>query len=226
MAKKISRKELLKGPDEFMTFSERAVAYVQEHSQAFIFAGVAAVVLLLGYLGVSWYLGYEDRKGQEAYNKAYYELRKTEASEEELTSPELPAELFEQVSSDYGLARVSSLALPQLARLRFQEGKVDEAISLYRRFQEENRENESYVIMAGFALAACYEARQDYEAAVEELRPLAEDPETFLRDQALVRLVRLHRLNGSLDKARETQETLAGEYPDSPFLSFTEGLLE
>jgi outer membrane protein assembly factor BamD (BamD/ComL family) len=80
--------------------------------------------------------------------------------------------------------------------------------------------------MAGFALSACHESRQDYEAAVRELRPFAENPETILRDQALVRLVRLYRLNGRMDKARETQETLAGDYPDSPFLSFTEGLLE
>lgn len=226
MAKKISRKELLKGPDEFMTFSERAVAYVQEHAQAFIYAGVAVVVLLLGYLGVSWYLGYEDTKGQEAYNKAYYELRKVEASGAEITSPELPAELFEQVSADYGLARVSDLALPQLARLRFQQGEVDEAISLYRGFQEENREKAAYVTMAGFALAACHEARKDYDAAVQELRPLAESPETFLRDQALVRLVRLYRLKGQMEKARETQETLARDYPDSPFLPFTQGLLQ
>ena len=226
MAKKISRKELLKGPDEFMTFSERAVAYVEEHAQAFIYAGVAAAVLLLGYLGVSWYLGYEERKGQEAYNKAYYELRKVEAAGEEMPSPDLPAELFEQVSADYGLARVSDLALPQLAGLRFQQGKVDEAISLYREFRKKNREEDPYVIMSAFALAACHEARKDYEAALQEIRPLVADPDTFMRDQALVRLVRLYRLNGRLDEARETQETLARDYPDSPFLSFTEAMLE
>jgi outer membrane protein assembly factor BamD (BamD/ComL family) len=226
MAKKISRKELLKGPDEFMTLSERAVAYVQVHAQAFIYAGVAAVVLLLGYLGVSWYLGYEERKGQEAYNKAYYELRRAEAAGEEIPSPDLPARLFEAVSQDYGLARASDLALPQLARLRFQQGKVDEAISLYRDFREENREKPSYVTMSSFALAACHEAREDYEAAIGEIRPLVEDPDAFMRDQALVRLVRLYRLSGRTEEARKTQETLARDYPDSPFLSFTEALLD
>lgn len=226
MAKKISRKELLKGPDEFMTFSERAVAFVQEHSQAFIFAGVAVAVLVLGYLGVMWYLGYEDKKGQEAYNRAYQEIREAEASGAGLDPSSGTAALFEEVSRDHGLARVRDLALPQLARLRFQEGKVDEAITLYQEFQEEKRKDESYVTMAHLAIAACYEARQDYESAVKEVAPLAEEDGSFLREHALVRLIRLHRLSGRSNKALETQETLATEYPGSPFLPFTKGLLE
>lgn len=226
MAKKLTRKELLKGPDEFMTFSERAVSYVQDHTQAFIYAGVGVVVLILGYLGVSWYMDYQDKRGQEIYNQAYYSLRKAEALGEKPEDPAVPADLFRKVSSDHRLARVSGLALPQLASLEFQEGRIDEAIELYRKFKEQSRRDKSYLAMAGLALAACFEAKTRYDAAIEELRPITEDPEAFLREQALVRLVRLHRLNGQPEKAREAQERLAGDFPESFFLSLIDGLLE
>ncbi len=226
MTKKISRKELLKGPDEFMTLTERAAVWVQGHTQALIYAGVAVAVLILGYLGVSWYLGYEDKKGQEVYNQAYQAMRKAEASGVEPDPSELPVDLFEEVSEEHGLARVSVLALPQVARLRFREGKVDEAIALYRRFQAENKAKEPYVTMARLAIAACYEAKEDYAAAVQELAPLEENDDAFLREQALVRLIRLHRLNGGASEAREMQEILYTEYPGSPFLPLTEALLQ
>ncbi|MFO7785781.1 MAG: tetratricopeptide repeat protein [Thermodesulfobacteriota bacterium] len=226
MAKKLTRKELLKGPDEFMTFSERAVSYVQDHTRAFVFAGVTVAVLILGYIGGSWYLDYKDRRGQEIYNQAYYALRNAEALGEKPEDPAVPADLFRKVSSEHRLARVSVLALPQLASLEFQEGRVGEAIELYRTFKEESRRDKAYVAMTDLAMAACLEAKGQYDDAIEGLRPITGDPESFLREQALVRLVRLHRLNGQPEKAREAHETLAGAFPESYFLSLTEGVLE
>lgn len=226
MAKKISRKELLKGPDEFMTLTERAAVWVQGHTQGLLYAGVAVAVLILGYLGVSWYLGYEDKKGQEVYNQAYQAMRKAEASGVEPDASALPVELFEEVGEEHGLARVSDLALPQLARLRFREGEVDEAIALYRKFEAENKAKASYVTLARLAIAACYEAKEDYTAAVQELTPFEKNDDAFLREQALVRLIRLHRLSGRSNEAREMQEILSTEYPGSPFLPLTEALLQ
>ena len=224
MVKPETRKELLKGPDEFMTFSERAVAFVRDHSRGFTYGGVAVAVALLVYLGVSWYLGYEDRRGQEVYNEAYYALRTAEASSAQPESPEAPADLFTDLIEEHGLARVSDLALPQLARLKFEAGDVDEAIKLYRSFQADMESGSSYAAMARLAIAGCYEAKKDYGAAVDEIRPLTEDPESVLKEQALVRLVRLYLLQGKRDKAREAQGVLTQQYPSSPFLAFTEGL--
>lgn len=226
MAKKLTRKELLKGPDEFMTFSERAVRYVQEHTQPFIYAGVTIAVLILGYLGVSWYMDYEDKRGQELYNQAYYALRTSEALGDKPEDPAVPADLFRRVSSDHRFARVSGLALPQLASLEFREGRLDEAIKLYHKFKEQSRRNKSYVGMASLGLAACFEAKEEYDAAVQELTPISRDPEAFLREQALARLVRLHRLNGQPEKAQDAHNKLAEAFPGSHFLPLTEGLLE
>lgn len=225
MAKKKTRKELLKGPDEFMTFSERVVRYVQDRSRAFILAGVVLFLIILGYVGLTWYMDFENRRAQEVYNKAYYTLRNAEASGDRLEDPSVPANYFREVTSNHRLARVTNLVLPQLASLEFQQGNLDEAIESYKKFKEQSRGNKPYYALAGLALSACFEARGQYDAAISQLDPIIADPESFLREQALFRLVRLHRLNGRLDKAREAHESLAGDFPGSPFLLIAEGLL-
>ena len=75
--KKITRKALLKEPDEFLTFSNRAAIYISEHTQQLKYLGTGVAVCVLLYLAVTSYLGYVDRKGQEAYSRAYEAMSKS-----------------------------------------------------------------------------------------------------------------------------------------------------
>jgi len=72
--RKVTRKELLKSSDEFLTVSGRVIVYVKEHAKPFKIAGGILVGAALVYLGVNYYLNYANRKGQEAYDAAYYEV--------------------------------------------------------------------------------------------------------------------------------------------------------
>ena len=73
---KISRKELLKRQDDFLSFSEKAIIFAREHSRFFSYIGIALVVIVVIYLGVNSYSKYINKKGQEAYNIAYYSMLK------------------------------------------------------------------------------------------------------------------------------------------------------
>jgi len=225
MAKKLSRKDLLNSPDEFMTFSDRAVAFVKDHARQFELVGIALAVLCVVYLGISWYMGYMDKKGQEAYNKAFHAMRQAEAGVEKAQDPKAPVELFQEVVRENGMSKVSDLALPQLAYLKFQEGDIDEAIGLYREFLEEIPEGSIYGSMARLALVSCYEAKKDYEKAIEELQPMVRTDDAFLREQALVALVRMHTLSGNPEEAEKALESLEKGYPDSAFLQLSENLV-
>ena len=64
--KKVTRKELLKESDEFLTFSSRAIVFAREHSRHFQYVGIGIVVIILLYLGINTYLNYINKKGQAA----------------------------------------------------------------------------------------------------------------------------------------------------------------
>jgi len=160
MAKnKVSRKELLKGPDDFLTVSSRAVIFFNEHARQFSYVGAAIVLIVLIYLGYNFYMDYINKKGQVAYNQAYYALSKDIDSKTEKDNLKQLEALFGKVKDKYGNSKASRLALPELAHLKFLGSNYDEAISFYDQFLAEVPEDNGYRSLAKLALAACYEEK-------------------------------------------------------------------
>ena len=143
-AKKISRKELLKGPDEFLTFSSRAILFFKDHTTLFSYIGVGIVVLICIYLGINTYMKFVNKKGQIAYNEAYYALARSQNSEPAKEDLKEPVELFEKVTDKYSLSKASRLALTELANLKYREKKYDEAISLYKEYLAKIQDDKPY----------------------------------------------------------------------------------
>lgn len=222
---KLTRKELLKSPDEFLTVTGRAILYAKEHAKPFKIAGGILIGAALVYLGAHYYLNYADRKGQEAYDAAYYEVVKikdVKADEETLKRSE---ELFKKVITDHGLSKVSRLAAPQIAHLKFLEKKYDEAIRLYQDYLKEVPENTVYQSLALLALAACFEGQGDFGKAIESLQKMLSSSEPSFKEQATLNLARVYGLSNQPDKAKATLEEFIEKYKNSPFLSLAKARL-
>lgn len=222
---KTTRKELLKSPDEFLSLSSKALAFARERSRLFSYAGMVLVVCLLAYLGINTYLNYVDRKGQEAYDKAYatVEAMGLKTDREALIKSE---EQFRKVMVDYGLSDVSRLAGPQLAYLNFLEGKYDDAIPHYREFLKTLPEKAPYRSLAELALAACYEEKGNYEQAVEMLKSVTSQKEDLFREQAMLGLARVYRLSKQRELAKGVLKEFVDTYKNSPFLAMAKAFLE
>ena len=225
MAKKTTRKELLKGTDEFLTFSSKAVNFITTHLRELKYAGFAIAIIVVAYLGVTTYLRYVNKNGQNAYNTAYQTLTKEmkpDANPDNLRKSE---ELFNKVTDDYGLSKVARLALPQIAYLKFLDKKYDEAIVLYRKFLDKVSGNTEYELMTNLALAACFEAKGDLKTAMETLIPVVEIPDNSFREPAMLSLARLYRLDNKPEKAREILNEFVEQHADSPLLPFAKAQL-
>jgi predicted negative regulator of RcsB-dependent stress response len=226
MAKeKVTRKELLKSSDEFLTVSGRAILYVREHAKPFKVTGYVLVGAALVYLGVNYYMNYANRKGQEAYDAAYYEvvkIKEIKADEEAVKKSE---ELFKKVITDHGRSKASRLAPPQVAHLKFLEKKYDEAIALYQAFLKEVPENTVYRSLALLALAASYEGQGDFGKAIEALQKILSSSENSFKEQATLNLARVYGLSNQPEKAKETLKEFIEKYKNSPFLSMAKARL-
>ena len=224
--KKVSRKEFLKAPDEFMTLSSRAVLFVKEHSRQFEYLGMAIVAIALIYLGINTYLKYINKKGQNVYNMAYSALSKNmepNMNREELKRSE---ELFKEVIDRYGLSKVSQLALPELAYLKFLDKKYDEAISLYQKFLKEVSDDASYQSVARLARAACYEEKGEFKTAIETLEQIMSSPDDLFKEQAMLNLARVYRLAHQQEKSKKILKKFIETYGNSPFLPLAKAHIE
>jgi predicted negative regulator of RcsB-dependent stress response len=223
--KKRTRKELLKSQDEFITLSTRVIRFVKEHSTHFTYLGVALAAIVLVYLGMNSYAKYKNRKGQEAYNIAYYALSKNMGRE---TDPERIAqsrEQFQKVIEEYPKTKAGKLALPELAFLRFKEKNYDEAITLYEQFLKKVKDRPSYQSLARMALATCYEEKGESQKAIEILEKLHNNPDNFIAEQSMLSLARLYRDTNQYEQARKILKEFVEHYQESPFLPFAKAYL-
>jgi len=230
--KKITRKELLKGPDEFLTLSNRAAIFFGAHLRELKIIGIAVAVVVAGYLSVYAYMGHINKKGQEAYNLAYDAL--TDIADAAAPEPGAIAKkealgkaegLFEQVIEECGMSKAARLALPQVAHIKFAEKKYDDAILYYERFAEEISGDKEYEDLTSMALASCYEAKGELKKAISILTPLVEVSTNPFRETAMLSLERLYRLDNQPEKANDILKRFVQEYQTSPFLPMAKARL-
>jgi tetratricopeptide (TPR) repeat protein len=226
MAKeKLTRKELLKSPDEFLTVSGRVILYVKEHTLPFKIAGYILVGAALVYLGINYYFDHVNRKGQEAYNAAYDEVIKIKDVKADNEAVKKSEELFKKVMTDDSLSKASRLAPPQLAYLNFLQKKYPEAIRLYQEYLKEVPKNTAYHSLGLLALAASYEGEGDFGKSIETLQKILSSPDLSFKDQATLNLARVYGLAKQPEKAKETLKEFIEKYKNSPFLSLAKARL-
>ncbi|HDZ90458.1 MAG: hypothetical protein JRJ09_09815 [Deltaproteobacteria bacterium] len=216
--KKISRKELLKSPDEFLTLSNRAINFFNAHLRELKYFGIAVAVIAVGYLVVTGYISHVNSKGQEAYNMAYDLVGNGEEPEQTAENLKKAEELFEKVIDEYGMSKAARLVLPQIGHLKFIEKKYGEAVPFYSRFADEVSGEKAYETLTSLALAACYEAEGRLKEAISILSSIVDEPGNLFRETAMVSLERVLRMDNQTEKANEIVKEFVKEYKSSPFL--------
>ncbi len=223
--KKSTRKELLKKEDEFLTLSSRAINYFNAHLNQFKFIGVVVVVIIVAYIAVHFYMRSVNKKGQNAYNDAYYTLTQKTGPDLDPETLKKSEELFQKLRDEYGMSKAARLALPQTAFMKFVGKKYDEAIALYREFLDEISGNTEYESLTRLALAACFEAKGDLNAAMETLNFILKQPENSFKESAMLSIARLYRLDNKDEKSKEILKEFVEKFPTSPFLPMAKARL-
>jgi len=229
MAKeKLSRKELLKRPDEFVTFSGKALESIKAHPQPLRYAGVVIAVIVAAYVVFYAWNRSINREGQSAYNTAEQSLE-TMSSKPELDPAALKksGELLEDVIDNYGMSKVARLALPQAAHVNFLEKNYSEAITLYEKFLEDISGDEAYEFLTNLSLAACHEAKGDLKTAIETLTPLVEMPSDIpFKESAMWNLARLYGLDNRPEEEKTVLKEFVEKYEGSPFHAMAKAKLD
>ncbi|MFZ0448758.1 MAG: tetratricopeptide repeat protein [Desulfatiglandaceae bacterium] len=223
--KKITRKQLLKEPDEFLTFSAKAINYFAAHLKQLKYLGIAVGVLLIICLGGYTYYRHMNNKGQEVYNTAYEALAKALKPDMKPGDLKKPGELFQKVIDGYGLSKAARLALPEKAYIQFLQGDYDGAITLYRQFLDKVAGNDQYESLARMALAACYEQKGAYQTAIVSLKPILTETGNPFRGSAMLSMARLYGLNKQAKEKQETLKEFIEIYKNSPFLPMAKAML-
>ncbi len=213
--KKVSRKQLLKEPDEFLTFSGKMLNYVVEHKKSII-AVSSGVLLALIIFSVVQYMGYR------AENRAFDLLSDAWGRYEAVLEEKTPAEAYEAVKADldallasYGDAEAGKMGRVIYANIAYEAEKPDRAVTLYDAALAafDGDPDLKNLILSGLGYA--HEQRKAYEESVAYFERIVAGKSPVLKSEAYFNLGRIYELLEQPEKSRKAYETLVSDYTDS-----------
>lgn len=217
MAKKrLTRKELVKKPDEFITFSGTVIQWARDNAKALTYGAVAFFALIVLTAVYHYYV--ENREmaaatllsqSMTAYENAI-RAQKTPAEALEMVQPDLEA--LVDTFGGYDAGRHGRLFF---AHISLSAGKPDQAIELYQASLagypgDASLEN---AILNGLAMA--YMQKGDRATAIDHFERVLDGEDALLKDAALFSLGRLYTQEGDAQKSLDAYRRLSTDFPNS-----------
>lgn len=218
MAKKISRKKLLKEPDEFMTFTGNLFRFTNKHKVKLVWSCGGIVSLILIFLGAQFF---STRAEKNAATLLAQTMSRYETILKENDSSKAYRDLgtdFEQILKRYSKTGAGKIATIIYANMCFKADEVDKAITLYGKALQYFGDTLSLknIILSG--LAYSYQKKKDYEHAIEYFKMIASGPDSTMKDEALFNLGQIYGAKGDMDQKREVFQQIISDHSDSIYI--------
>ena len=218
MAKKQkkTRKELLKEPDEFLTFSAKMLNFIMENKKQIGYgAGVVVAVILI----ISGFRFFSNR----AENSASELLQNSVAKYSALISTNTPPDkAYQDISEDfklildkYGSKQAGKKARLMYANVCYAGGDYEQARDLYNQALKDFEEHPLIHLEILTSLGYVHGQLNDHAAAVDYFEKVAAGSEKIMRDEALFQLGLLYEKLGEPQKSKTAFETLVSDHQNS-----------
>lgn len=164
MAVKLSKKEL-KQPDAFQSAMEVIMNYIAENKIRFYAIVTAVILSAVITFGIYMYWSYYQSSALDMYAKARSDLARNIGNPD---AAQINIKIFQELIAKYPHSWSARMSHYHLGNLYYSIGEVDNAITEYKKFVSSSRSDKAGVkFLALTSLGYCYEARKDYQVALE-----------------------------------------------------------
>jgi tetratricopeptide (TPR) repeat protein len=213
--KKKTRKQLLKEPDEFITFTGKAITFVTGYQKqiTYILCGIVAIALI--FFGYRFF-------AQRAETKAFTLLAQTQSKYDSLikTSSKTEAylqvtEAFQSIIKKYGNNAAGKLARVIYANISYDAQQYQKAIALYKQSLSDFKDDKFVYNMILSDLGYAYQHVEDGQNAAAYFEKAASSTDSTIREEALFNLGLMYKKSGEIAKSQKLLQEILNNYPDS-----------
>lgn len=213
--KRVTRKQLLKEPDEFMTTTGRIIQWGQQYARQLAIAGGIIAILLVVVTTYRYYDNWVENKAflllDEAVRK--YETKKT--SSDIMQAYQSTKEDFDNIVRKYDNTDGGQMAMFVFAGISNDAGDADRAIELYETGLKYFKSEPAYQNFILSGLGYAYEKNEDVSKAVSYFQQIADGSDPTVKDLALFNLGRLYQQMGDTEKSKAAYTRLTTDYTES-----------
>lgn len=220
--KKPRRKELLKEPDEFITWSARTIKFARENPRS-IGIGIS-VALLIALISLGYY-GYQSRRQATSHEmletalRAYNSLS-ISADSKNVAQNDKVFEALNSIAKDYGNLPAGEVALLYSAHVLFNKGDYEGALERYNKFQSSSLVRKGFGPLALYNIAQSYMALKDYEKAINLFEQLSRDVNSPYRREAYASIARIYEVMDKKKEAVQAYKQYLKVFPEAPDADF------
>lgn len=214
---KMSRKELLKEPDQFITVSGRLIAFGRRHQRPLIYGAAAVLVLLVAFTAVRYFTARAENRAFALLDAHTAQYRQRLAAEGPQAALEAVADDFESLIADYGGRTGGRLARVRYGDVCYAAGRYERAVELYRGALADFEDEPFYRSLLLTGLGYAYQQQGDAARAAEFFGRVVEAPDAPLRDESLFMLAQTRAAQGDAGAARAAYRRLLDEHPQSTY---------
>lgn len=220
--RKKSRKELLKKPDEFITFTGKVIRFVSDYQKPVsyvLFAVVAVVLVIFGYQF------FAHRAEAKAFLMLEQTMAKYEAKKKATSADEAyrnVSEEFQRLVEKYGGNAAGKIARASYANISYSAGDYTKAIELYKRSLNDFKDHPMVYNLILSDLAYAYQQMGDNYNAAIYFEKVVSSTHSNNRDGALFNLGILYEKLGDTDKSHQAFKQILSSYPNSMYFDIVD----
>jgi tetratricopeptide (TPR) repeat protein len=217
--KKITRKQLLKEPDEFMTLTGKLIQFAGTHKTQITYAVIAIVALALTVSAYRFFSIRAENNAMAMLNQAVakYQLSVKDSDFKEAYSA--VSGDFQQILKKYGSKKGGKLARVSYANICFDAGQYEQAIELYKAALNDFADHPFvyHLILSGIGYA--YEQLNDDQTAVSYFEKITVSDEPVMGGEALFNIGVIYEKFGEKEKSNQAFDQILSNYPDSIYIN-------
>ena len=217
-AKKITRKELLKEPDEFISISAKVIAYSRQNPKKVVMGVVIVVACLLAVMSFYAYQRHGKLASLELFDRAFQEYQMMESSSQAPTNEQLDKlfEEFEVIARDYASFPAGEMALLYSGHVLYKKGDFSRALDRYTKMQSTSLAKDGLSPLILYHIAMTRLALKDYEQAIVLFDQLSKDTNSPYRREAHAAIARIYETLGKDKEAVQAYRQYLKMFPEAP----------
>lgn len=216
MAKKrLTRKQLLKEPDEFINLTGKVVDWSRSNARQLTYGISAVLAVVLVIVGYYYYQQSRARSAADLLSECLVKYHAADKSAAD--SLAVAREDFTKLIDHYGSVPAGRLGRIIFAHYNLVAGSPDDALGLYRNAQRSFSKDPSLTNIILNGLACAYEQKGEIGAAIDTFEKIVQGGSAVFKDSAFFHLGRLYEQAGKPDESIKAYSRLNSDFPNSIF---------
>ena len=212
-----TRKQLLKEPDQFITFSGKLIAYGRTHLKTILICTGSILALIVVAATAQQISNRKENSASERIEKAVARYSAALQDTDAKTAYERVKTDFKDIFNNYGSKNAVKIARIIYGDISYTAGDADTAISMYTKALDDFSQSPALKNIVLSGLGHAYILKNEYPQSIRHFETISTDQELTLKSGSLFNLAWLYEATGEKEKSIALYEQLLADFPNTMY---------